>query len=128
VSPLWAWSDADGRASFPVDAQNACAVVAASGAIDLATASALREAIGTAAEASDRVVVDLASVTLIDMHGFSALLSVRPRRSPHGAVSLVRPAPMVRKVVRMARLDEVFPIYETLVEALDLSNGHSDAL
>jgi anti-sigma B factor antagonist len=127
VSPLWAWSDADGQASLRVDAENGCAVVAASGEIDLATASALREAVCTAAQASDRIVVDLAAVTFIDMHGFSALLSARQRRSPHGPVSLVRPAPMVRKVVRMARLDEVFPIYESLGEALDPSNGQSSA-
>jgi anti-sigma B factor antagonist len=126
VSPLWVWSDDDGQACFRVYARDGCAVVVATGEVDLATAEALREAVGTAAHAADRIVVDLASVTFIDMYGFSALLSVRPRRHPHGPVSLVRPAPMVRKVVRMARLDEVFPIYNSLIEALDPSHGQSN--
>ncbi|MGH3481526.1 MAG: STAS domain-containing protein [Nocardioidaceae bacterium] len=125
MSPLWVWSDDDGQASFRVYARDGCAVVVASGEIDLATAEALREAVGTAADASDRILVDLASVTFIDMHGFSALLSMR-RRRPHGPLSLVRPAPMVRKVVRMARLDEVFPIYDSMGEALDPSHGQSN--
>ena len=129
VSPLWAWSGSDGQASFRVDERDGCAVVTASGDIDLATTSALREAMGTAADTSDRIIVDLASVTFIDMHGFSALLSARPRRStPLGPVSLVRPAPMVRKVVRMARLDEILPIYESLRDALDSSDGQSDGV
>jgi anti-sigma B factor antagonist len=119
VSPLWIWSDADdAQASFRVEIRDGCAVVGATGEIDLATAEALREALGTAADAADRIIVDLAAVTFIDMHGFSALLSTRQRRPPHGAVSLVRPAPLVRKVIRMARLDEVFPIHDTLAEAL----------
>jgi anti-sigma B factor antagonist len=126
VSPIWVWTDTDGQASFRVDQQDGCAIVTASGDVDLATAEALREAMGAAAETADRVVVDLASVTFIDMHGFSALLSARPRRVPRGPVSLVRPSPMVRKVVRMARLDEILPIYENLGDALYSRDGHAD--
>jgi anti-sigma B factor antagonist len=122
VSPLWVWSDAHGQASFRVETRHVCAVVVATGEIDLATAEALREALASAAQASDRIIVDLAAVTFIDMHGFSALLSSRQRHPPHAAVSLVRPAPMVRKIIRMARLDEVFPIYDALAEALDPSH------
>jgi anti-sigma B factor antagonist len=128
VSPLWASSEPDGYASFRVDQQDGCAIVTASGDIDLATAEALREAMGTAADNADRVVVDLASVTFIDSHGFTALLSTRSRRTPQGQVSLVRPAPMVRKVMRMGRLDEVFPVYENLRDALDSSEGHTDGV
>jgi anti-sigma B factor antagonist len=128
VSPIWAGSESDGYASFRVDQRDGCAIVTASGDIDLATAEALREALGAAGENADRVVVDLASVTFIDMHAFSVLLSARPRRTPKGQVSLVSPTPMVRKVVRMGRLDELFPIYENLRDALDSSEGHSDGV
>jgi anti-sigma B factor antagonist len=128
VSPLWALSDSDGQASFRVDQQDGCAVVTVSGDIDLATASALREAMATAAQASERIVVDLASVTFMDMHGLSALLSARPLHTPQGPLSLVRPAPMVRKVIRMTRLDEVLPVYESLHDALASSDGQSDSV
>jgi anti-sigma B factor antagonist len=127
MSPLWVWSEADGQASFRVDERDGCAVIAASGEIDIATAPALGEAVDTAAKVSRRIVVDLAAVAFIDLHGFSTLLSGQRRHASQRSVSLARPAPMVRKVVRMARLDEVFPIYETLRDAMECTDPQSDA-
>ena len=65
------------HASFALQGLDGSMVVFASGEIDLATSSGLRDALLTAAESSSRVVVDLSAVTFLDMSGVGVLIGFK---------------------------------------------------
>lgn len=106
-------------ASFRVEEVRTCGVVHAVGEIDLSTSGALREAVSAAIALSPRVIVDLRLVTLLDSTGMSALVEAQSRaRAGGGVVALVGPRRRVRMVLEITRLDEMFPIYDGLQEAV----------
>lgn len=105
---------------FPVREVEGCAVVVASGEIDVYTAPALRESLVTAGNASARAVVDLSAVTFLDSTGLGVLLSALNGdgdRQPASLV-LVRPCAMVLRVLHVTGLADVFRICDTVEEAV----------
>ncbi len=71
------------------------------------------------------LIVDLRRVTFMDSSGLSALVSalkaVRPLK---GAVYLVGPTPQVRMALQMTMMDQIFPIYDTVEDALAALSTH----
>lgn len=67
-------SDADEYAWFQLDHMRGCAVVVASGEIDLYTSPGLREVLQQAGRAADRVIVDLGGVTFLDSTGMAVIM------------------------------------------------------
>jgi anti-anti-sigma factor len=126
MSLVWSSSDLDlnGLAAFRVEHRQDRAVLFASGEIDLLTAPALREAVLAATRVSDDIVIDLTAVTFIDSTGIGVL--VRAGRSGQNVVALVGPTLMVRKVLHLTGLDQVFPVFATIEEALSHSTSTSD--
>jgi anti-sigma B factor antagonist len=120
MAPVWVSPD-DEQATFHVYQQDGSSVVVASGEVDLATAPALRRAIEVAADIAPRVVVDLASVSFIDSLGVSVLIKARGNGPTQRSLSLVQPSALVRKVLHLTRLDELFAIYDTWQDATDLA-------
>ena len=82
-------------------------VVRVRGEVDLSTAELLRRRIGRARRVSDdaEVVIDLGEVTFIDSAGLSEL--VRPAVAGC-AVTLVRPSDAVRRLIRLAGVEQLF--------------------
>ena len=73
------------------------------------------------------LIIDLRRVTFMDSSGLSALVAalkaVRPLK---GAVYLVGPTPQVRMALRMTMMDQIFPVYDTVEDALAaLGDNHS---
>ena len=110
---------ADGPATFCLHCTSGCAVVVATGEIDLYTAPALRDSLVRAGESSSRVVIDLTDVTFLDSTGLGVMLGALGRaRDTDRSVALVGPTDMVKRVLQITQLDQVFPTYARLDEAL----------
>lgn len=95
-------------------------VVAASGEIDVATASVLRDRLTELVEAgATRLVVDLEDVAFIDSTGLGVLVGgVRRARAEGGDLRLVCTNTRILKVFAATGLDEVFSIGSTVDEAV----------
>lgn len=107
------------QAAFRVGDLKGCAVVVASGEIDLYTSPALHEAMLVAAVSSHRVVLDLSAVTFLDSTGMGIMVGAQRRaREVNGSVCLVSPIAAVRRVLEITRLDDVFVIHTSLDDAV----------
>jgi anti-sigma B factor antagonist len=95
--------------------RGACEVVGLAGELDMATAAAVSELLDALAESTSPVIADLSELSFIDSSGIHAVLGPRPYR---GAFVLVCPPGNVHRVLSVAKLDGVRPMYETLEEAL----------
>jgi anti-sigma B factor antagonist len=95
-------------------------VLAISGELDIATTAVLRDRI--AAVLDDRavpVIIDLSRVSFCDASGLRMLVAVRHRADAHGCVvALAGPRPNVRRLLRITGLDQIFPIYSTVGQAV----------
>jgi anti-sigma B factor antagonist len=100
------------------------AVVALQGEIDLQNSPALRkELLGWLAERQD-VVVDLSAVDYIDSSGIASLVEAyQTARHQGGHFSLAAVSPAALRVLKLARLDEVFIIHQTIEQALTGNGG-----
>jgi anti-sigma B factor antagonist len=97
-------------------------VVTAAGEVDMATADALRVTMTESlADMSDGciAVLDLSQVTFLDSSGLQALVEAHRHARPRGAVwRLCGLRPSVDQVIRLTRLDDVFPVHADLAQAL----------
>ena len=96
------------------------AVVQVGGEVDVATCPQLQAAL---AELVDRgfhqLIVDLEQVSFLDCAGIGVLVDARRRVQEHGgSLRLVRPAPLVRRVLEVTGMTAVFPIDGSLGMAL----------
>lgn len=97
----------------------AASVVEVGGEVELHSASQLRDELMRASEVEKPcVVVDLTRVTFIDSTGLGVLVGALKRVRERGALSLVCPQRAVRRVFEITGLTQVFPIYDTLEEAV----------
>jgi len=107
------------KAGFRVDVVGGCVVVAAHGEIDLDTAVGLHQAVQTALRLSPHLVVDLTQVNFIDSSGLGVLVGARRKATAlSGSVSLVHPPPAVQRILIGTRLQQSFPTFASLEEAL----------
>ena len=105
-------------AAYRVEQEQGCAIVVASGEIDLHGAPDFRQALERAAAFSGRIVVDLTDVSFMDSTGLGVLLRARGRgRLP--SISLVHPPHMLRKVLHLTTLSEVLPVYASRQDAIE---------
>lgn len=94
-------------------------VVEVGGELDLHTAGQLRTVLTElAADGHGHVVVDFAGVTFCDAAGLGALVAANNRLAERGGtLRLVGVRPAQRKILHVTRLNELFPVYETVDEA-----------
>ena len=84
-------------------------------------AEALRRALS---EEGGDVLVDLAKINYIDSTGIGELVGYLGRfQEAKRQLILVQPSPQIRKLLRVAHLDELFPIVDTLEEAVSGTAG-----
>ena len=88
------------------------AVLQVGGEVDLATCPQLQAAL---VELVDRgfhqLIVDLEQVSFLDCAGIGVMVDARRRVQEHGgSLKLVRPAPLVRRVLEVTGMTAVFPI------------------
>ena len=96
------------------------AVIVVTGSVDLITAPKLRERISdVVADGHLRLVVDLRKTDFLDSTGLGALVGALKRlRLKDGEIRVVCAAGHVRKVFEITRLDQVFPLYDTVEDSV----------
>lgn len=100
--------------------QGGWTVVEVGGEIDVATAPRLREQlIAIVNDQQYRIVVDLEAVDFIDSTGLGVLISGLKRVRTHGGeFALVCTEPRNLKVFEITGLLQVFPVHETVDQAV----------
>jgi anti-anti-sigma factor len=95
-------------------------VIEAAGELDMESAASLRDCLRAAEELTqERTIIDLSGIEFIDSSGLAVLLEAA-RRSFLAAreVALVSPEGPVRRLMHIAGVDAVVPVYETRDQAL----------
>ncbi|MER5457080.1 STAS domain-containing protein [Micromonospora sp. NPDC002389] len=99
-------------------------VVTIAGDVDLDTGDALELALRHATDMGGHVVVDLGRTDLIDSTALGLLVRAHHRVAERGATLCVAArSPLIRQVLRVTRLDEVFPLVDTRADALARLDG-----
>ncbi|MBX7267328.1 STAS domain-containing protein [Micromonospora sp. Llam7] len=99
-------------------------VVTVAGDIDLDTGDTLRMALRHAADMGGHVLVDLARTDLVDSTALGLLARAHRGAVERGALlCVVATSPLIRQVLRVTRLDEVFPVEDSHAAALARLEG-----
>ncbi|MFC5830872.1 STAS domain-containing protein [Nonomuraea insulae] len=95
-------------------------VVSLAGEVDLDNASQVRLCLAEAVRThGPRLVVDLSALTFIDTTGLGVLVrQLATLRERDGTMALVAPDGLVLRRLRRTNLAPLFPIYDTLSQAL----------
>ncbi len=98
------------------------AILRPAGRMDVETSPLVRQAILDLAEqGKNGVVVDLAQVDFMDSSGLSALVSgMKALRRVEGRLALANARPQVRTAMRLTMLDRVFPIANSVEQAVEI--------
>ena len=100
-------------------------LISVSGESDLYTAPQLKgEVLRLIGAGANRLVVDLTHTSFVDSATLGVLLGGLKRLRPKGGeIVLVIVDPNIRKIFEITLLDRVFPIVDTLPEALERTTG-----
>jgi anti-anti-sigma factor len=94
-------------------------VLSVTGAVDLATASALEAAMADAlARATVGLVVDLTEVDFLASVGMAILVAARQRLGDSIGFAVVADGPATSRPLKLTGLDQVLLLYPTLPDAL----------
>jgi anti-anti-sigma factor len=99
--------------------QESHTVITASGELDLASASALRELVLGRIEAGERCVIfDLSGLTFCDSAGLTVFVQAKNRSDELGGeIRLAAPTGIVQRVLEISGLADALPVYPTLADA-----------
>ena len=108
------------RLQMDVTREDAFTVVRVSGSADITDAERMREELE--ALVSDEVpliVLDLSEMDFICSAGLAAIISAHLRGRHHrGQIHMVNPQPSVRELLEVTCLIRLFPIYESIEQAV----------
>jgi len=106
--------------NISIDSSNAWTVIAASGDIDLhCSADFCREMISRL-DAGEPILVDMSQVSYIDSSGIASLAQgLKRAREKDLKLALVQPGEAVMRILRLTKLDSVFPIFDSVGDAPD---------
>jgi anti-anti-sigma factor len=97
-------------------------VVRVQGEVDAATAPRVGEAVTRLLTRKRRVVLDLSDVDFMDLHGLAVLMrATRKARSDGGHFAIARPAPCVRRLVRLVHAERELTVLPDDTEPLDVA-------
>lgn len=90
-----------------------------SGELDLATAETFRAHLRVAVQGTGGIMLDLRDLRYLDSSGLNALLDTHRDASPSGRrIALVKPSPVVRRILSVLRLENLMPVFSSVEEAL----------
>jgi len=103
-----------------VDHIGRASVIRLSGSADMVDARLLREILQElAAKADNIIVLDLTDLEFIGCEGIDAILAGKALAGiEHGQIRLVGLNPEIRHILEITRLTEVFPIFDTVDNAV----------
>ena len=108
---------------------NGCILLSVEGVIKLGeSASFFADALKRAfSEEAGDVLVDLSRINYIDSTGIGELVGYLGRfQEAKRKLILVRPSDQIKKLLKVAHLDELFPVFDTLEEAVGSEGGESE--
>jgi len=105
--------------SYPIREESDYSIIELTGDIDLSCSPAARTTILGCLNSSKHVLVDMAGVTYIDSSGIASLVEGY-QTAKRGSLKfgLVGVSEAAMSVLRLARLDKVFPIHASVEERL----------
>jgi anti-anti-sigma factor len=89
------------------------------GEVDMGTAPMLQEAVLSAIQSQQHVVVDLAYVTYIDMSGFHVLERAKQALGERQVLAMTASSPLVHKIIEIIQFGKVIPLFPSTHDALD---------
>ena len=113
-----------GRADRPlhleIRREGSAAVVSVHGSAGMEEAEEIRSALeALTGDKADPIVLDLRDMDFISSAGLGAIVAVRAKsRAYEGKVALVSPQTAVRQVLETTRLTHLFPVFDTVHEAM----------
>jgi anti-sigma B factor antagonist len=107
-----------GDTSYGIVPHRGCAVVVASGEIDVYSAAGLREALDCAAMFSDQLILDMTELRFIGSTGLSVLLGA-DRHGRQRSISLVHPPRIMRKLLQLTGVGDIVTVYASREQAVD---------
>ena len=99
-------------------------VIDVRGEVDLATTPMLQNALRSAIQSAQHVIVDLANATYVDLRGFRTLVEAQGALGERQALALTASSPLVHKVIEIIELGTVLPVFHSRQEALDFVRSH----
>ncbi len=94
-------------------------IVTLTGEFDLETSPQARQILLDTVEQSEKLLIDMASVTYIDSSGIATLVEAFQRAKKNGKrVAFICLNPAVVRVLSLARLDKVFAIHTNIESAM----------
>jgi anti-sigma B factor antagonist len=98
--------------SYAIEENDDCTILHLTGEIDLSRSPAARSAILDCLQQQQNLLVDLAEVSYIDSSGVASLVEgFQVSRQNNLAFALIGVSDAAMNVLRLARLDQVFPIF-----------------
>lgn len=86
--------------------------------LDAEVAPEFRKKVGDQSAGRSLVVLSLESVTFMDSSGLAGLISIVKRLAPGGQLRLAAAAPPIRQLLKLTRLETLFPVYDDVQSAL----------
>ncbi len=102
-----------------VEDRDGVSVLSVTGEIDLVTAPALEQALGTViADDPTALVIDLSAVEFLGSVGLKILAATYEKLDKSTEFGVVARGPATRRPISLTGLDKTFPLYPTLDDAL----------
>lgn len=99
--------------------EGSCSIITLTGDVDLETSPQAREQILQALKNNQHVLVDLSEVEYIDSSGIASLVEgYQDAKGRNLSIGLVNISDAARQVLQLARLDQVFPIFDNVDDGL----------
>jgi anti-sigma B factor antagonist len=94
-------------------------IIIAAGELDISTAPCLGRQLEPLADAGHHLILDLAGVRFCDCAGLSSFLKLQEHATAaDGSLHLAAPTVMVRRVITLSRLSDVFLITSSTADAI----------
>ena len=107
------------RLETRVRQEEQASVVDVRGEIDISTVPVFSEAMTTATETHDHVIINMNDVTYMDSSGFGTLLSATKRLRPRGgSIHLVGCNEVIARMLHITRLNTIFGLHASEEDAL----------
>jgi anti-sigma B factor antagonist len=97
--------------------------------LDAAQAISFKESVRAISDdGADYILLDMESVEFMDSSGLGALVSVMKYMGVEKKFEITGLTPVVEKVFKLTRMDEVFQVHRTVEDALNAAHASDSAL
>ena len=105
--------------SYQTKTINGHTIISLSGEIDLQTSPEAREQLLELLKDGRHLLVDMAQVDYIDSSGIASLVEALQYAKSNGlSFALIEISQATRQVIKLARLDKVFPLYDNAEQGM----------